>query len=159
MINADAKKPDITTRSVDKNDLPILIQMVYKLAAYHGDQATLTQEQLGNDLFGKNRWIFALVAEIDKQVVGYSVICPLIRLQFGSRGAEIHHLYVEELYRRCGVGASLVIATQAQACELGCDFMTVGTHPDNTGAQEFYLSHGYTQRQSSFPKFRINLKP
>ena len=130
-------------RSARPADSTRIIQMVGCLAAHHGDSPDLTPDDLARDLFNENPWIFVLVAEAGGELVGYAAMCGLIRLQFGMRGMDMHHLFTEATFRRHGVGRSLVEACKIKARLLSCRYLTVGTHPDNDHAQAFYESLGF----------------
>lgn len=106
---------------------------------------------------GSCPWIHVLVAEADREVVGYAALCPLIQLQMGARGMDMHHLFVEEKCRGRGVGKMLIEASMRKARDLSCGYMMVGTHPDNTDAQSVYLACGFEPQHGSNPRFRISL--
>ena len=55
-------------------------------------------------------------------------------------GAEINALYVDPAHRNAGIGTRLLRDAQARACEL-----TLWTFVANTGAQRFYLRHGFRE--------------
>ena len=138
-------------------DIPRIVQMVGKLAAHHGDTPTLTPDDLQRDLFGDHPWLHVLVAEAGDQLVGYAAMCGQIRLQFGARGMDMHHLFTEVAYRGQGVGHSLVEACKIEARLLSCHYLNVGAHPDNLPAQAFYESLGFTRRDTHPPRFSMQL--
>ncbi len=139
------------------SDVRPIVEMVGELAAHHGDEATLTSEGLIRDAFGPAPWVHVLVAEVGGDLVGYAVLCGLTQLHFGRRGLDMHHLFTKAPSRGRGIGQSLVEACKIRAKELSCDYMTVSTHPDNTKAQDFYLSAGFERRTSGAPRFAIRL--
>lgn len=146
-----------TIRGARPADAGRIVRMVEKLAAHHGDTPTATTEDLVRDLFGENPWIHVLVAEAGDALVGYAAMCGLIRLQFGTRGMDIHHLFTEAAFRGRGVGHDLVEACKIKAISLSCRFLTVGTHPDNHKAQAFYESLGFERKDAHPPRFFMRL--
>ena len=84
-----------------------------------------------------------MVAEQGTMLVGYGTLCPLVQLQFGARGMDMHHLFVMPQVRRSGVGAALIAACLDHAKDHHCAYMTVGTDPDNSAAQEVYRAAGF----------------
>ncbi|UIJ32725.1 GNAT family N-acetyltransferase [Cereibacter azotoformans] len=130
--------------------------MAVKLADHHGDTPTLTANDLIRDISGENPWLYVLVAEADGELVGYVARCRLIRLQFGLRGMDMHHLFTEAPFRGHGAGHSLVEASKIKARALSCSYMTVGTHPDNHKAQAFYEALGFERKDTHPPALRFN---
>lgn len=134
-------------------DAERIVQMVGRPAAHHGDMPALTTEALQRDM-SDPPWIHVIVAEAT--LIGYAAMCPLIQLQVGQRGLDMHHLFVEAEFRGRGTGRALVEGCIAKARALGCDYLTVGTHPDNGPAQAFYESLGFIRKQPS-PRFSRRL--
>ncbi|PYG27416.1 GNAT family N-acetyltransferase [Pelagimonas varians] len=150
--------PDaIIMRSAARSDVERILSMVRALAHHHGDIPDVSAKTLERDIFGEIPWIYALIAEVDGRVVGYAALCPMIKLEMGERGIDMHHLFVEAEFRGSGIGRRLINASMAKARELNCESMTVGTHPDNANAQAVYLACGFEQRHSLTPRFRIYL--
>lgn len=131
--------------------------MVQSLAAHHGDEAKLTSDDLARDAFSDNPWISILVAEADGALAGYAVLCGLIQFQFGERGMDMHHLFLETRFRGLGIGRGIVDVCKIKAASLSCRYLAVGTHPDNTDAQAFYTSLGFQRRDSHPPRFSLRL--
>jgi GNAT superfamily N-acetyltransferase len=146
----------ITTRPAAPSDIPKLLDGITQLATHHGDTATATAETLARDLFGPLPWMHALMAETGQSVTGYAILLPLAQLQYGKRGMDLHHLFTWPEHRKTGTGRALLLAAQAYARNLGCTYMTVGTHPDNADAPAYYLQHGFTPRAPS-PRFALML--
>jgi GNAT superfamily N-acetyltransferase len=145
-------------RDARSSDTDSIVQLVGKLAAHHEDDATLTSENLARDAFGEKPWIYILVAEADGELIGYSVLCNLIQLQFGVRGLDMHHLFTEEGFRGRGIGTALVDACKTKAKALSCRYLMVGTHPDNNEAQVFYENLGFMRRDGHPPRFSLRLE-
>lgn len=131
--------------------------MVSKLAEFHGDVATVTADELARDILGAQPWVRILLAEEAGDVIGYAALCPLARMQFGVRGMDMHHLYVAQAARGIGVGKALIKASEALALAEGCQYLMVGTHPDNIVAQGIYLAMGFDRHDQTGPRFRIKL--
>lgn len=147
----------VEIRDATPTDLPDLKRMVQALAEHHDDVPQVTLEILQRDIFGVVPWIYVIVAEAEGTAVGYAALCPLIKLQMGVRGIDMHHLFVESGFRGQGIGKQLIKSAMQKARELSCSQMSVGTHPDNLNAQAVYLACGFERRDSSHPKFRIAL--
>lgn len=147
----------ITICLATKTDLPAILEMAQALAAHHGDTPALTIETLKRDILTAPTWATALVAHAERPV-GYAVLCPLIQLQWGVRGMEMHHLFVLSDWRARGVATRLIKASIKTAKDLGCAYMTVGTHPDNDTAQRLYQNAGFTLLPNRGPRFSIGIE-
>lgn len=140
------RPPVVTIRSARREDLPDLSAMVAELCLYHGDTATMTPEMLERDLFGTQPWIRALVAEGADGLIGYTILLPVYRATDGTRGLEIHHLYVRSTCRGHGVGHHLVSMAREEARRTGCGYVTVGAATGNLKAHRFYEMLSFTPR-------------
>jgi GNAT superfamily N-acetyltransferase len=107
----------VSVRRVIAADIPAVVGLVHELADYEhaADQCTLTEDQLGEALFGPNAALYGHVAVADAHVVG----CALWFLNFSTwRG--VHGLYLEDLFvrpthRGSGLGRDL-LRVLAQEC-------------------------------------------
>ncbi len=149
--------PIAQIRDAELSDLSQILTMIRALAEHHGDVPDVNASDLKRDLFANPPWIYALVAELGDQIVGYAALCPLAQLQVGLRGIDIHHLFVERSFRGVGIGRQLIEGSKRKARALSCRYMMVGTHPDNSTAQAVYLSCGFEQRHGTHPRFRSSL--
>ena len=148
----------IDTRLLQPDDLPKLHQMICALAAHHGDTPDVNPNRLKADVLGENPWYTVIVAQRKADgLLGYAALLPLGQLQYGVRGMDMHHLFVRDGVRGTGVGAVLVTAAQSHCRAVGCAYLMVGTHPDNTEAARFYERRGFTRRDGSPPRFVIRL--
>ena len=84
------------------SDADAIVDMAHRLSAYHGDAATLSRGDLLRDAFADPPWIYLILAEAEGMAVGYAALCRLIRLQFGTRGFDLHHLFTEPAFRGRG---------------------------------------------------------
>lgn len=144
-------------RDAREADTQDVLRMVARLAAHHGDVTGLSADTLMEDAFSETPWVHLLVAEAESGLVGYAALCKLVKLQFGARGFDLHHLYTEAEYRGQGVGTALVSACIEMSQAHSCSYLSVGTSPSNLEAQAFYLARGFTRRDGFPPRFRIYL--
>ena len=149
----------LTIRPVKRADLPALLDMVQALARHHGDDPTATIDTLARDLLGRDRWAHALVACRGPDLLGYALLCPLMRAQYGQRGMDLHHLYVVGHNRRQGVGRALIAAARTTAQTAGASYLSVGTHPDNFAAAAVYQASGFTPVPMSGLRFTLATPP
>ncbi|MFK7835233.1 MAG: N-acetyltransferase family protein [Sulfitobacter sp.] len=138
-------------------DVEAVLEMIRSLARHHGDKPMITLDNLRRDALGPNPWVSVLVAEQQDRLTGYSVLCPLVQMQFGVRGMDMHHLFVQPDVRGQGVGRALIEASLATSRLMGCRYMTVGTHPENGAAADVYRAAGFEPLPPPGPRFRIKL--
>jgi ribosomal protein S18 acetylase RimI-like enzyme len=142
-----------TARPAAPADLPDLVRMIRALAAHHGDASGIDEASLAGLAFGPHPAVTLLVAGEPGHLRGYAALVPLLRLQFGQRGADLHHLWVEPQHRRQGIGKALIAQACATAQAGGAAYLTVGTHPDNHQAQALYPRLGFQPASPHGPRF------
>ena len=145
-------------RLVQKKDLPQLHHMICALAAHHGDVPDINPSHLARDVLGAAPWFHVLVAAGENACLhGYTALLPRGQLQMGTRGMDMHHLFVREGHRGKGLGCALISAAVTHCKKLGCQGMTVGTHPENPEAAAFYERRGFVRRDGNSPRFMMAL--
>lgn len=149
------KAAAVRIRPAAPADAERIVAMIQGLAAHHGDAATVSVAALARDVFADPPWLWVLVAERAGHLVGYAALAPLVKLQAGERGLDIHHLWVEAEHRGERIGRALVDAAIAEARRLGCASITIGTHADNTEAQARYRAMGFQPASPPGPRFRL----
>ncbi len=144
----------VKVRNATETDLPTLLDMIAELAAFHGDQAILTQTDLQSLAFSEQPWITIIIAERDTTAIGYAALCPLVQLQWARKGMDIHHLFVRATFRKQGVARTLIQSATTFAAAHGCAFIAIGTHGNNTTAQRVYKACGFNLMSRAGPRFR-----
>lgn len=81
----------------------------------------------------------ALTAFLNNEVVGFLVARLLMS------DAEIYNIAVKNNFRRCGIGENLLIASFGQFAVEGVKEVFLEVRAGNSGAQCFYLKHGFTK--------------
>lgn len=144
-------------RAGQASDITQILDLMRQLASHHGDALTANAHTLRRDLFGPVPWGQVLVAD-DGDLLGYALLMPLMRAYFGQRGMDVHHLFVADHARGRGIGRALLLAAQAHAQELGCEYMTVSTTKDNAEARDFYMQSGFHPAPPSPWRYAIDLR-
>jgi len=147
-----------TIRPVEESDIPRLAEMVAALAQHHGDEPTANVTTLTRDCLGEAPWLNVWVADRDGELCGYAACQRRTQMQFGQRGADLHHLYIAENTRGQGIGSALVAAAQGWARGEQCGYMMVGTEPGNLRAQAFYLGLGFRSSELDGRRFWVALE-
>jgi ribosomal protein S18 acetylase RimI-like enzyme len=93
-----------------------------------------------------------VVAEVDGRLVGFAALRLAPGLFYAESHAEMTELYVENAYRRRGIGRELVRYVERMAVEMGAAELWLMTGKENFPAQEFYRSLGYEQEDIALSK-------
>lgn len=84
-----------------------------------------------------------VVAEVDNQLVGFAGLRVVPLIFYEGTHAELTELFVEEGYRRRGVGQALIQFAERIAASNGAEELILHTGEENQMAQEFYTAMGY----------------
>jgi ribosomal protein S18 acetylase RimI-like enzyme len=106
-----------------------------------------TYSNVGREYFEKmiNSQV-AVVAEVDGKVVGYLIAS--VRAQSFRRQnpiAELDNMFIDEHFRRHGIGKRLVIEMKEQLKKKGAKSVRVEAAFQNENAIEFYKSCGFDE--------------
>jgi GNAT superfamily N-acetyltransferase len=136
----------VTIRNAKRHDLPELNEMIALLAAHHHDASAMTPDILERDLFGDMPWINVIVADTGSELMGYAILVPLYRAEAGSRGMDLHHLFVRDGHRGHGIGHHLVARAREIARNAGCGYLSVSAATGNSAAHRFYEQMDFKPR-------------
>lgn len=78
-----------------------------------------------------------LVASVDGHLAGFAI------MHFGEVRARLVLLAVDALHRRGGIGSSLLDWLEKSCVTAGIQEIRLEVRAGNTGAQQFYLGHGF----------------
>lgn len=147
----------IRVRAMRPGDLDRVAEMIRALSEHHGEAPRLTPAALARDTAGRDPWARIRIAEAGGELAGYMALIRLAWLQYGDRGMEIYHLFVQPNWRGRGVGQALIERAKREARAAGCVELKVGTHPDNRAAMDYYLSQGFVEQPLIGSRFRFYL--
>jgi ribosomal protein S18 acetylase RimI-like enzyme len=104
--------------------------------------SAFTAAAVRRDAFGRRRAFSALVAELDRRVVGYAAFATTYNTDIAARELWMHDLYVIPRARSRGVGRALVAAVAREAVRRGMPRLGWGVRGTNAGAIRFYRRLG-----------------
>jgi GNAT superfamily N-acetyltransferase len=130
-------------RKAEVEDCGQLLRLIRELAVYEKapDAVTQTVETMARDGFGPIPLYTAWVAELDGSVRGFA-LCYTRYSTWNGRRLYLEDIYVEEGYRRLGVGKKLFDAVKAYAKETGCSGVVWQVLDWNISAIDFYKREG-----------------
>jgi GNAT superfamily N-acetyltransferase len=131
-------------REARPGDAAVLLEMFGELAEYEHLEHELhaTEQQLDEALFGARPAAEALIAELDSEVVGYSLFFPTFSSFLASQGVWLEDLFVRPVHRGAGVGRALLAAVAARVRERGGERLEWAALDWNELALGFYRSLG-----------------
>jgi GNAT superfamily N-acetyltransferase len=128
----------IKIRVATKDDLEALA----RLNAQFNDVDT-TAAQIAERLADPQCVEIPIVAEVEKQIVGFAGLRVVPQIFYAGAHAELTELFVEEGYRRRGIGQALIQFAERLAQSKGAEEIVIHTGEDNYAAREFYSTMGY----------------
>lgn len=144
----------VTIRPLQPRDLVEVHALIGQLARHHGDAPRITLDQLRQQITAHG---CVLVAEGAGVLAGYALILRRPNLVTGGAGWDINHLFVRKPLRGQGIGRALIAAVAALARQESAEFLLIGTHATNLGAQAAYAAMGLPQLPAPGPRFQVAL--
>jgi GNAT superfamily N-acetyltransferase len=151
---------DPRIRPVEPADIPAVVELVHRLAAYEraSDLCHLSERQLDAALFGERPALFGHVAVVEGAVVG----CALWFLNFstwrGVHGIYLEDLFVEPAHRGKGLGRALLVRLAQECVRHGYGRLEWVVLDWNEPAIGFYRSLGAVS-QDDWSIFRLDENP
>lgn len=147
----------LNIRQAVPGDLPRVHDMIGLLARHHGDQPQISLETLHRQVFELGLARLWVAAE-EEGLIGYALMLVRPNLVTGGAGHDVNHLFVHEWRRRAGIGRALISAVRDYSLAEGAEYLVIGTHRENLGAQTAYRGMGLEELPASGPRFRIALR-
>jgi GNAT superfamily N-acetyltransferase len=149
----------VRIRSAQRDDALSLFELIGELAAYEqlGDAVSGTAELLDTALFDE-KVAEALVAEVDKEAVGYAVFFTTFSTFECKRGLWIEDLFVRPSHRRQGIGRALLVHIAGLARERNCAQVEWSALDWNEPALRFYEEIG-AKRMEQWQALRLEGEP
>lgn len=118
--------------------------LICDLAEYERarDQVQATPEQLRAALFGPSPAVYALVAEVEGEAVGFALYFLNFSTWEGVHGIYLEDLYVHPAHRGSGLGKALLTSLAAVAADRGYARVEWFVLDWNTPSIEFYRRLG-----------------
>ena len=139
--------PSVTIRAARPDDLDALVRLCADHAAY--ERAAYDPEgkaqKLGALLFEPAPRLACVVAERDRQPVGFATWTAQVATWSADRYAYLDCLYLDEAARGAGTGRRLVARVASDARAAGCRRLEWQTPAFNVRAVRFYGRLGATR--------------
>jgi GNAT superfamily N-acetyltransferase len=136
----------VTVRPIRPDDVPAVVGLVRELAEYERalHEVQLTEDQLGERLFGASPALFGHVATAEDEgvVVGMALWFLNFSTWRGTHGIYLEDLYVQPQHRGHGLGKHLLRTLAAVCAERGYARLEWSVLDWNTPSIEFYRAAG-----------------
>lgn len=130
----------VRIRPAAHEDVELIFGLIRELAHYERapDQVTGTPELLATALFGEHPAAEALIAERNRQAVGFALFYGTFSTWECRPGLWLEDLYVPPRHRRDGIGGALLAQVAAIAVARGCARLEWAALDWNEPALDFY---------------------
>ncbi|NEQ68743.1 MAG: GNAT family N-acetyltransferase [Symploca sp. SIO2D2] len=144
---------DFIIRPSIPDDVPMLFELIKALAEYEQLSHTVTgdAQTLKQHLFGTRPYAEAIVAECQKQVIGFALFFSNYSTFLTQPGIYLEDLFVLPEFRGRGIGKALITSVAELAVERNCGRLEWSVLNWNEAAIAFYQNLG----ASILPDWRI----
>jgi GNAT superfamily N-acetyltransferase len=131
-------------RPASEADVPLILCFIKKLAEYErlSHEVTATEDLLRETLFGPRQSAEVAIGCLEQHPVGFVLFFHNYSTFLGRPGIYIEDLFVDEAYRRRGVGGALLHYVARLAGERRCGRLEWSVLNWNESAIRFYRRHG-----------------
>jgi GNAT superfamily N-acetyltransferase len=135
---------EVLIRPAGPADAEAIHRLVVGLAVYEGEPEAVevTPEVLRRQLAHPRPPFECLLAEVEGRAVGLALFFPSYSTWRGREGIWLEDLFVEEPFRRQGIGSALLRRVAAIACTRGCARVEWAVLDWNVPAIRFYEKLG-----------------
>jgi GNAT superfamily N-acetyltransferase len=134
----------IIIRFANENDIPEIFSLIKELAEFEklSDQIKTNLEELKKTLFGGDRFVEILIAELEGRIVGQALFFKNFSTFLGKPGIYLEDLYVKTEMRGKGIGRALLDKIIAIAKERNYGRVEWSVLDWNKPAIDFYKNIG-----------------
>ena len=135
---------NIEIRTSTKTDLPAIVGLMRAFAEYEnlGHYLQVTEQRLFDAMFGDEAFVHGLMAYHDSRAVAYAMFYPYFASFRGQRGYYLEDIYIQDEYRRKGIGEAMLKAIARLAKARGFERLDFQVLEWNTPAVKFYEKMG-----------------
>ena len=144
-FSSTTSEQDVIIRRAREDDVPLLFDMLRKLAAVQGEESRvrISEDALLRDGFGSHPRFEALMAEKNGMAVGMAIFQETYSTWSGAHGLFITDMFVDEAQRGAGVGYGLVRRVAQETAARGMSRLDLNVIHANP-ARNFYDRMGFT---------------
>jgi GNAT superfamily N-acetyltransferase len=135
---------ELVIRTAQKEDIPIILSFIKKLAEYEklSHEVTVTNELLEESLFAEDTNAFSIIGYINNKPVTFAIYFFNYSTFLGKKGLYLEDLFVLSEYRNNGVGEKMLKHLANTALENNCGRLEWSVLDWNEPAIQFYKNIG-----------------
>lgn len=138
------KNPDITLRTANENDTPIILSLIKELAEYEklSHEVLADENKLKTTLFGEKKFAEVIIADYKNEPAGFALFFHNYSTFLGKPGIYLEDLYVKTDLRGKGIGKILLTYLGRLAVERNCGRIEWAVLDWNEPSIQFYINLG-----------------
>lgn len=139
---------NFTVRKANESDIPLIQNMIKKLASYEKRPQDMTgsQENLYYWLF-KKKIATVLIAEYNYEAIEYAIYYPIFTSFASTGGVHLEDMFLNEENRHCGLGKEFFLKVEEFVKQEGFTKIEWSCLDWNINSINFYDKIGATQEQ------------
>ena len=151
---------DPRIRRAQEADVPAVVTLVRELAEYEhlAHECVMTDNELRTALFAPHPALFGHVAEVDGEVVGFTLWFLSFSTFRGTHGIYLEDLFVRQDHRGSGLGRALLTELAEECVRHGYARLEWSVLDWNEPSIGFYKSLGTTPH-TGWTAFRLTDEP
>lgn len=138
-----------------EKDAGIIVNLLKKLAAFHGDSILISEDSILKQCIGSHPPALCWLAWHEEQAIGFAIAYDWMNFLRAKKIRHLDLIFVEEAFRTQGIGEMLVKHLAREALDAGCSRLDVAAQETNTGANGFYKALGFEGSPSHSVKYKI----
>jgi GNAT superfamily N-acetyltransferase len=149
----------LSIRTARPEDIPVILGFIKELASFEKleNEVVATEDILNESLFGEKQFTEVILAEINRESVGFAVFFFNFSTFLGRPGLYIEDLYVKPEFRGRGIGKALLKHCATIATKRNCGRMEWWVLKWNP-ARKFYENIG-AKAMNEWVVYRLTGKP
>ena len=149
-------KPALKIWKMKRSDAESVAEMMRALAAYHGDVSKADALEFLTRGLGSGRLATIWLAAYDAAPAGFAATYDWMNFVRVHPVRHVDLLFVQEPFRRMGVGSALIKKIVSDAESSGIQRVTVGTAKENQAANGLYRHLGFEPRDDASVQYRMD---
>ncbi|MGH3377054.1 MAG: GNAT family N-acetyltransferase [Actinoallomurus sp.] len=151
---------DPRVRRTQEADVPAVVTLVRELAEYErlAHECVMTDNELRTALFAPHPALFGHVAEVDGEIVGFTLWFLSFSTFRGTHGIYLEDLFVRQDQRGSGLGRALLTELAEECVRRGYARLEWSVLDWNEPSIDFYKSLGATPH-TGWTAFRLTDEP
>ena len=149
---------DFKIRPMRAADMKTVTRMIRELTVFFGDKSQIKERDLRLHVLGKDKPNHILLVWHKDKPAGFCLSSDWFNFTRGFTVRNIHLLFIQEKYRRQGLGTALIKASAQAARKAGCHRVDIQAARQNKAAHKAYKALGFTVRSDHPVHYRMPLK-